>query len=185
METPPRKLLVASDAAREALGFGSDPDDKVPWDEIAARFTELLRLIFSALQELVGELVDRVGVIPAVAVIAVLVFLCCCCCQFWCQCCSQCCCPCCCVSGAHGEGPTGPGCCVSGPHGEGPTGRWSSRPPEASTGPTGVGKEIVVTAARGGEEVFTATGGGDGPVVRYHQLGGGLFSMHPDKPVMH
>jgi hypothetical protein len=186
METPPRKLLVASDAAREALGFGSDPDDKVPWDEIAARFTELLRLIFSALKELVGELVDRVGAIPAVAVIAVLVFLSCCCCQFWCQCC----CPCCCVSGAHGEGPTGPDCCGSGAHGEGPTGRWSSRPPEASTGPTGVGEEIV-TDARGcdhgpdGEEVVvTATGGGDGPVVRYHQLGGGLFSMHPDKPVM-
>jgi hypothetical protein len=132
MKTAPRKLMVASDAAREALGFG--PGDAVPWYEIAARLTELLRFIFSTLQGLVGELVDRAAALarwaraaalPAVAVIAALLFLCCCC---------QCCC-----FGSRRRGPDG-------------------------------------------EEVVTAAGGGDGPVVRYRR-GGGLFSMHPDKPV--
>ncbi|KAK3139830.1 hypothetical protein QOZ80_5AG0391090 [Eleusine coracana subsp. coracana] len=91
--TAPRKLAFASDAAREALGFGSPGDDDGVPDLVYKMLGELLRFVFSALQALLGALQHgaaalaqwaRAAALPAAMVIAVLVFLCCC-----CGCCRQ------------------------------------------------------------------------------------------------
>ncbi|KAL6842087.1 hypothetical protein ACP4OV_028066 [Aristida adscensionis] len=144
-----RKLALLFLPAWEPLGFGPGPGgEAAPWDVVAARLAELLRLLVSALLALAGQLQDaaaalavlaRAVVLPAAAAAAALVVVCCCC--------------------GH--------CTVMG--------RRRRKGPD-------------------GEEV-EGVGRGDGPVVRYrggagagaasgYNYRGGVFSMHPNKPIV-